>query len=375
MSQDLEDVIVSAVEDSVSSEPAEVDSTPTEAVDTTSTEASEAPSEAPEGTTPDEPVADTTDGLVASPTAKAAAAAAKPEQDDFEKKFGIPRESSPGRENRIPHSRVVKIVGKAVADAKAELTPKLQEYETKIKEYETKDASRVELENKVKNFERIVLEDKPAFIAKLRNIPGYAELLDAAARPATQAGQPTPQAVPAVSPDDPRPEPDQVLEDGSRVYSLEGLDRRDEWNRAQARKETLEEVKKLYGPIAQDHEERQRQAQAEKYRTEVLIPKVEAQIKEAHSWQGFKENEDAIVKVLNEHPEYNLERAYQTVVFPKLLADQNTMRKQILEELRKAPVATSAPTSGTRPAAVPTTKSGPRDLEDIIREAASGLTR
>lgn len=363
MSDNLEDVIVSAVEDATSPEPAEVDETPSETP-------LEATPEAPESTTTEEVVPEAAPEEVASPAVKAADAVAKPEQDEFEKKFGIPKESSPGRENRIPYSRVTKIVAKAVKDAEtqatASLTPRIKEFETKITDYEARLVQSGQLEKKVADFERVMIQEPAKFVSMLKTLPQYKDLLSQPAQPE------------AVNPETPisddMPMPDQELENGSKVYSLEGLRDLNAWNRAQARKETLVEVEKLYGPIAHSYEENQKQAAAEKYKQEVLVPAVTAQIQDAYTWPLFKDNEDAIVKVLNENPKFNLERAYQTVVLPLLQTSKDNMRKQVIKDLQKAPVATSAPISGSRPVPQPA-KSGPRDLEEIIREQAATLTR
>lgn len=357
---DLEDVIVQSVEDSVTPEAPE---TSDPVVETPTEVAPEATPEAVESTTPTEVAPESTDSQVASPAAKAAVPAVP--QDDFEKKFGIPKESAPGRENRIPYSRVTKIVSKAIKDAEASFTPKIQEFEAKVKDYETKLVAASDLEKRVADFEKVMVNDQDRFIAYLKQIPGYEKYFS----PAQAA--PAVQEAPTV---DNMPLPEDELSDGSKVYSLEGLRKLNEWNRAEARKETLAEVQKIYGPIAQNYEEQQKQAAAIKYQQEVLIPQVNAQIQEAHTWPLFKENEDAIVKVLNENPKFNLERAYQVVVLPKLQSNRDDIRKQVLKDLQKAPVATSAPTSFSRPSLAPA-KSGPRDIEDIIREQAANLPR
>jgi len=109
-----------------------------------------------------------------------------------------------------------------------------------------------------------------------------------------------------------------------------------------------------------------------------MAPGIEYVAKSPSTWTRFNENEAEIVKVLQDHPNYSLERAYQTVVLPKLeatqkaavdtvKADRDKMRAEILAELKQAPRSTSAPAQATKVAQV--TSAGPQGLEDIIAAA------
>jgi hypothetical protein len=169
------------------------------------------------------------------------------------------------------------------------------------------------------------------------------------------------------------PQPDQELPDGTKVYSLDGLKKLNEWNRQQARKEALDEVNKQYGGIREEWEAHQR--------IQAALPHVQAQINEARTWPQFTENEEAITKALVDNPTWGLERAYQAVVLPKIQASvasaqtdratlEKQIRKQVLEELQKAPRATSAPASSSRPSPA---SSGPRDIESVIRDSIQAL--
>ena len=275
---------------------------------------------------------------------------AKPEPDEFEKKFGIPAQSATGRENRIPYSRVKKIIEKREKDLEASYTPKITEYETKVKDYE----GRLE---KVAQFEKFLREKPQEFIEMLRGLPQYQSVLSPQA--------PAVETKPAEVPDD-MPQPDSQMPDGTLVYSMEGLKALNQWNRVQARKEVMEEVQKVYGPIQQEWQAQQQLQQ--------MVPVIQGQIAEARKWEKFNENEADIVKALQADSRLSLEGAYRQVVVPKLTTDRDKlrqeMRQDILRELKKAPASTSAPATATKPSARP---AGPRSITDIINESIEHL--
>lgn len=360
----------SVIEDSLSD--AQLAPEPVESVGSTET-SSEVPETAPveaqdasEGTLFGGTEAEPQSTEVASPAVNQAQAAPPRELDEFEKKYGVQKESVPGRENRIPYSRVTKIVGKAVSEAKAEVENRVKtEYEPKIKQYETALQERDAQLTRVAQFEQVMVNDVPRFIGMLKTLPQYQQFFaqfEAQSAP-TQAHQQVAQ----VNPEDEMPQPDQLMPDGSYMYSMEGLAKLQAWNRVQARKEVMSEVEKTYGPIHQEWEAHRRMRAVE--------PKVRDQIARARTWTLFNENEAEIVKVLQQYPDASLEDAYQFVVQPKLqekLASYQTdeaklrqqIRSEVLAELKRAPASTSAPARPSRPQ--PVTSSGPRKLEDII---------
>ena len=340
---DTEEVINEALEDAT---------LPDESTD--SVEASEST----EGETPTEPVeaapeppsepTEVTTEKVETPEA--------PKVDEFEKKYGVPAQSVTGRENRIPYSRVKKITEKAINDAKKEwestTTPKLTEFETKVKDYE----GRLE---RVGKFEDIMVNKPDQFLQMLSSIPAYSQFFKAVE--ASFAGTP-PQTQPVVPPTDDMPQPNRDLPDGTKVYDMEGLKALMAWNAKQVEDRVTKQVTERYGPI-------ESQWQAEQ-RYQAVIPQVQAQITEARTWPLFNENEDEIVKALDANKKLSLEGAYRQVVFPKLSTDRDKMRQDLLKEIKQAPKATSAPSGATKSSP---TSSGPRDTEDIIREAIKTL--
>jgi hypothetical protein len=353
----LEDTIEDAINDStVVDETPEVEAT---ADDTTPEVVETAADESTEVT--DEGDA----GVVASPAAAAATAAAK--QDDFAKKFGLQSTSVTGRENRIPYSRVKKIVERAEkeattkvkAEVEATFAPRLAEFETKVRDYEGRLSQ-------VAEFEQILENDPPRFLDMLSKVPAYKEFFDYIGSLVGGQGQQPAQQQSYLDASS-MPQPDETLPDGTRVYSLEGLNKRDEWLARQVEERTLkaaeDRITKRYAPI-----EEQWQMQR---RIEEAKPVIERQIAEARTWPQFNENEPAIVEALKADQSLTLQAAYMKVVMPKLASSRDDMRKSVLDELAKKPVATAAPTRATR--SNPVASTGKRDLEDIIREAASGL--
>lgn len=354
---DLTEVIEDAISDAT--QPVELVPEPEETLD--SEPISEPPTEPVE--TPVEPSSE-----VLSPAAKTPEPGST---EDFEKKFGLTPSTPGGRENRIPYSRVKKITEKAVIDgvaaAKKEWettsTPKLTDYETKVKGYQTqvKDYE-TRLEN-VAQFEKIMVSDPDKFLTMLSEIPAYKNFF-ASVNQAFQAaqGQPGVAATRPAQPGDDMPAPDQQLSDGTSVYSMEGLKSLLAWQSSQVEKRVTKQVEDRYRPIESEWKANQ-QVQA-------VMPAVRAQIAEARTWPLFNDNETEVVTALQADSRLTLEGAYRKVVFPKITAERNKMREDILKEVKAAPRSTSAPVGATKPTSMPT---GPQTLEDIIRESIKTL--
>jgi hypothetical protein len=350
----LEEVIQESVEDvELTPDGEETPVEDTEQVEETPTETDEeAPGEATEES-----------AEVASPATQKT-----PPADDFDKKHGISSQSVTGRENRIPYSRVKKIAANAAKEAvdakEKEYTPRIQEFETKVKDYENRL-------NQVAEFEKVMFNDPDRFFTILSGIPAYKPIFEAIEKAFTAQNTQPEKSTPV---QDDMPPPDYKMPDGTMVYSLEGLKKLNEWNRVKARKETLEEVNKKFGPMLEEREVQER--------INSFVPQVRAQIEEARTWELFNENETEIVKVLRDNPRISLEGAYRQVVLPKLKAtfasereklstDRNKIREEILAEIKKAPKTTSVKAGQTKTS--PVTTSGPRNLEDVILEQVQTL--
>jgi hypothetical protein len=121
-----------------------------------------------------------------------------------------------------------------------------------------------------------------------------------------------------------------------------------------------QDVDKRFGPIEQEW--RSREAMAK------LVPEIDRQIAEARKWPNFNELEAEVTKLLNADQRLSLEgayrQAYQTSIVPKLAADRNKIRSEVLAEIQKRPAATATP-SVARPKA----SAGPMKTEDVITQS------
>lgn len=285
-------------------------------------------------------------------------------QDEFEKRWGIPAISASGRPNRIPHPRVKQMVTKAEADAIARTTKEMEAkwatertpLETKVKDYE----GRLE---KVAQFEHVLENDPRTFLSLLSQIPAYKDFFDHINK-LTQ-GQATPTAAVGGSrvPEG-MPQPDQTLPDGTKVYSMEGLQSLLQWQAENVEKRVTQKVQQHYAPIEQEWQHQQRMAK--------LVPVIEKQIADARTWPHFAELEPEVIKILKSDPQITLERAYvkafQDIQVPKVSADRNQIRSEVLAELRKKPMNSSAPSSQVRPGTGQSNEN--RSIEDVIAQAA-----
>lgn len=351
MSLDLETVIESSLQDAVESPETDLDTS----LDSAPADPVEA---APEASS--EPTDLSQSIEVDSPAARASKAQA-PAQDEFAKANGLS-----GRDNPIPYSRVRKIVDKAVGEKAKELegtyTPKVAEYEAKVKDYESRLGQ-------VAQFEQIMTGNPDKFLEMLATLPAYKNFFGQVNQLYEQAqaqGQRTQadQQGPAAPAGDGMPEPDETLSDGTKVYSMDGLKALLAWNAKSVETKVRTEFDANYKPLKDEWDSRQRINRA--------VPVVQAQISKARTWPLFTENEGEIVKALQADQRVSLEQAYQAVVWPKMVADRQKMREELLAEIKATPTSTAASSRPTRPVSL-TQSSGPRDIEAIIRESLQAL--
>ncbi len=105
------------------------------------------------------------------------------------------------------------------------------------------------------------------------------------------------------------------------------------------------------------------------------IPKIKGMLADAQTWPLFKENQQEIQKAVaalpqNLAPEVVLRMAYQSIVLPKLAANRDTVRAEVMAELKNHPhsstVTTTVSGRGVQsPEAV--------DTESIVRQAMAKL--
>lgn len=273
--------------------------------------------------------------------------------DPLAKELG-PSHDKKGRENRIPHSRVQKIVQNQITKATEPLNTKVKELEGVRGEYE-------ERLNRVGEVESIMFNQQARFLEILQTIPGYKELLSGKVA----------VAAPVIDPKSEMPKPDVDLGNGKFTYSEEGLQKRLAWEAERTKQSTLEELK----PLREQFEGQQR--------IEAMKPHIDAQIEHAASnWEGFVDHHLDILKALTDDrlaqakigkpPKLSLERAYLQVIIPKLKADRTKMREELLAEIQKAPKSTGVPPAKVKAAA---TDDGPKSIESIIRAQVQTLKR
>lgn len=373
----LEDVITDAVND------AQLDSTPevdvTESViDTPEPDPVETAPEAVETT--EEP-SEGVDTSTQVPSPRGAAEPSDEPQDEFSRLAGIQQMGMGGRENRIPYTRVKKITEKAVGEVveavvgrklnpgekaidvvKAHVAA-LPELQTKVADYETRLTA-------VGQFEEVMANDPQKFLTMLSRIPAYQNFFEFVnkALEADNNASTTP-ASPPVDPTADMPQPDEELPDGSKVYGMTGLQNLLNWHGAQVEqrlsKQFAEERKALedrYNPIAEDWQERRRR--------EAALPVIQKQIAEARTWPLFNELEGAILQELRGDPNISLDAAYRKHAFPRLIADRNKLKQDVIREAKQTPNSTAVTTRATKPNAP---AAGPRSLEDVIREQVSKI--
>ena len=386
---DLEAVITDSLNDVT------IDDTSDISVDTSSDDVStdtssvEASSETPTETAQDasETTQDASTGYDTTAPGNAPTEPSSDPKDPFEELAGVPKVGIGGRENRIPYSRVQKITERAVSNAiETALGRKLNPGEKGVDAIKTTLARVPELEaktsdyesrlEKVGQFEQVMANDPDRFLQMLERLPAYKEFFSFVRNALQGGGTPEQGAQAQAQPtqvDDlaEMPQPDEELPDGSRVYSMEGLNKMLAWRdsrvASQVRKELAQEFEKRYSPMESEWQERRR--------IEMARPIIQRQMAEARTWHLFNESENEILDVLRANPTMQLAEAYQKVVFPKLVADRTKIREQVLQEIQTAPRAPAMQSrTNVKPQAT-TPSTGPRSIEDIIKESVETLKR
>ena len=303
-----------------------------------------------ESTVTTEPVVSADGEPVVAKVGEPAKEAVKPvvEVDEFAKEHGIKSKKADGRDNPIPYSAVRdRIVPNAVKKAEATWTTE------KLQPVVAERDRLVAKVNDIAQTEHILFNDQKRFIEILRTIPGYAELLSNTGNTAVTGKSAAPGDLPdAVN--DPRPGPDYMDPTTGKPagYTPEGHEKLLDWIARDAERRALARMEKQYGPIKdafdRTQKSRKERGELENRTTDVLS--------QATIWPGFKENFTEIEKVLPTIPDINPETgrrytamealrvAYDKVVPDKLRANEDALRRKILDEMAAAPAGTS--TSG-----------------------------
>ena len=155
------------------------------------------------------------------------------------------------------------------------------------------------------------------------------------------------------------PGPDAQLPDGSVGYSPEGLKALLDWHAGQVQSQ----MESRYAPVLQEHEARAAYQAAE--------GRVREKVTGALQWPGFAEAQADIAAALRADRTLDLHGAYMRVVIPKLQANRDTMRAELLAEIQGKPLKVShtAP-HGAAPAVASTD-----NLQSIIRASIANIQR
>jgi len=264
--------------------------------------------------------------------------------------FTEPRRSD-GRENRIPYSKVVKIIENGLKEGKGEFGARYQTLETEAQT----------LRGQIERLRAGVAGDTRQFLEEIASVdPRYRAFLEQQAAPVA----PEPVAE--------MPQPDIRLADGSTTYSLAGIQKLLDWKDAQLEKKFDAKLQ----PLAERERQAQQRQQAEHVRQQ-LADQTRAQITDAQTWPGFADHEDAILKALQDdsaaaqragrRPMLSLEGAYRQVVIPTLAAERNKVREDVLKELNGAARSTAVPRAGSE---APRTPSGASTADIAARTLA-----
>jgi hypothetical protein len=310
---------------------------------------------------------------------------AKPVDEDeaFTKElegYGIHAPKPGERENRIPYSRVRKIIANAFKKKTGEHTTALTERDTKLTAAEAKVAAQERVnalaETNPERFLDLAAQANPKVWGPLRD--------RFKAAPSTTVVAPKPDATldATIAALGPMPQPDGKYTDGSVGYTPEGLEKLMQWREAiveakavhRATKMAEEAFTKRFGPIE------------DKWKVEEtnrrLLPGVQAKIAWGKKTYGklfeddYKLDSQAeVVKVLRENTDprtgvcrITFEQACAQVFVPKLQANRDTMRTDLLKELNERPAAADkTPKVGGKSRT--SDDDGPKDLEDVIRGA------
>lgn len=197
--------------------------------------------------------------------------------------------------------------------------------------------------------------NKPLFAKIILGDPEYQQIFQQMFQAAPQA-----QAAPAPVVEDIRP--DALLPDGNIGYSAEAVNKL-----LQQREAQLEEKfnKRFEGidPVIKTLQQREAHEHAKAQQRPILENARKA-------LPGFEENEPAIRAKFEENlftKGYNLESAWREVMLPKLQADREKMRQEIMAEMNARPAAV---VSKTPQMPKPITGSG--KTEDLVRAAIAG---
>lgn len=366
---DVSDIVAGAVHDA---EDGIIPDTPS----TESTESGESGStgvDGGEGGTPD----------AVSPSSGAAAAdgktpsgaveqTPKPDEEMVKEfaRYGIHPPKPGQREGTFRWSKVQKVVENARKKTAERFEKDIRERDERIRQHEIRSKNE-EAAN------HLIATDARRYLEVLSTLhPAYKQFLT----PAAAETKPRVEAPVQTEP----PPPDAQFADGSLGYSPEGLQKLMAYHEDRGRQTAIEAVRAEYeqrfGPMEKDWK-LSLEARAADQHVQQAIPIVRDQIANAKKMWGplFKskftgdpEDDPEILKAMTDHPTWSFDACVTSVLAPRQQADRETMRKELMAEIQKAPAAARSMPGGAGGGGG---TGAPRSTADIVAEAVAAASR
>jgi hypothetical protein len=282
-----------------------------------------------------------------------------------------------GKDNRIPYSRVTKIIENALTKAKTTHQTELTERDTKIKAHENELAG-------YQRADKLIETDPDRYIGMLAAIhpDKYGKFVKGATVAPVAGAKETAEPVDLVAAVGPEPPADIKYNDGSEGYSPEQWKKHNQWveDRATARAQMA--FNERLSPIEKKAKEADAQAKAAVAHN-TRLANVQKQVAAAKELWGedFTSDYDKaaegdgskseILVYMRAHPEVPFDRCVAAVLLPKRQANRDKMREDLLKEIDKKAAKVSGTVVATRTTNDETAEPDPNDLEAVIRGAVS----
>lgn len=354
---DLESVIAGSLSDAGIGESVDSGADTSTEIDNSGDYTPDTPADSPDQTTSDDPGTAPEEAPAEAPAEEPVVEEVDQITKDLEE-LGLRAPKEGERENRLPHSRVKRIAENYGKKVEARFTQEL----TTLK---TQNSQLVARSQQIDRVDHLIKSDPERYITMLSTIhPEYKRFLGGAPAADKPAGKPATAASPA----GPRPQPDVTFADKSRGYSPEQHDKLLDWikadAKAEARREVEEWVEAKYGPIAKSFEARQALNEQ--------IPIVRQRINNVYETWGqelVEQHEPEIVQLMQQYPQMGTEEAVARILVPKVRADRNTMRNELIAETRTRPAAAAKLVPGAASAGKDLPEQGGDPIENAIRRS------
>lgn len=282
---------------------------------------------------------------------------------EFLRQMGHDLKRSDGRRAFMPVDTVAKMLDRYLEEGSGTWTSERTAMESRVRE----------MEQFTRQLQAGISGDPRAFLSEVAAMdPRYQAFLEDRA------------AASAPAPASAMPAPDLPLPDGSRTYSVEGLQSLIEWA---VEAKMMPKVDERLKPWTEREAQAQQQAQHQQV-LEAVTARSRDQLTEAQAWPLFgplaadgsltefqtqvlgelqRDSEQA--RAEGRRPSLSLEGAYIRIASQRWTEDDSVKRKRILSELQGAPRSTAA---GPSPTDAPARR-GPRSSADIVRDVMAKL--